>query len=462
MRPWSNMFGLSLMLTLGTAVTLGIASILLVMLSPAPFDFPISTFEVARVLKGEKIVLDGVPMSVQVVRDQPVANLPELSDPLTSSLHAAILRQLQVPAADLNFRFVEGQSWFGSVNYAQQKYERQILESSSSAKRDRTRHESTKLYQHEQSFSMLIFRAFRASARQPDGSWRVLVMDAPGPRWQVGLAKWILLMLLLMVPIAWIFSRRLARPIRAFAQAAERIGHGHFEQVQVQGTEEIRMAAAALNDMQARLQQLMRERTTMIAAIAHDLRTPLARLSFLLADAPGTVRDRAQAQLSELDQMIAGTLDFVRHETMQLKRERMDLRALLESILDDHVDLGDDVLLVAGDAVMLSGDPQVLRRLFANLIDNALKYGSQARVSLQLDAGQALVFVVDRGPGISEIDRERVFEPFYRSEPSRNRNTGGAGLGLAIVRSAVRAHGGEITLSNTKAGGLMVQVRLPL
>ena len=147
---------------------------------------------------------------------------------------------------------------------------------------------------------------------------------------------------------------------------------------------------------------------------------------------------------------------------MQLKGERIDLRALLERVLDDHADLGQDVLLAPGDALMLEADPKVLRRAFANLIDNALKYGQQAHVTVRREPNHAVVMIQDRGPGISEADRSHVFEPFFRGEPSRNRSTGGAGLGLAIVQSALRAHGAEINLVNAEAGGLLVLVRLPL
>jgi two-component system, OmpR family, sensor kinase len=448
-KSWFNMFGLSLILTLGTAATLAIASILLIVFSPAPFDFPVNTFEIARTLKGESIVReDGAPMRITVMRDLPQGEMS--NDQLTSTFRAAILRQLQVPETNFSFTFKQTHQWFGdSVNLAQKQYETKALASAA-------------IYGQDPNFSLLIFRAFRAGLRQPDGTWRVLSMEAPGPRWQRSLAMWIFLMLLLVVPIAWMFSRRLAQPIREFSLAAERIGHGNFEQVQVRGPGEIRLAAKALNDMQARLQQLIRERTTMIAAIAHDLRTPLARLSFLLADAPDSTKDRAQAQLVELDQMIAGTLDFVRHETMQLQRERIDLRALLESILDDHIDLGHNVALTRGTAVMLQADPQVLKRLFANLIDNALKYGFQALVTVRSETTHAVVSIADLGPGISDADRKRVFEPFFRGEPSRNRATGGAGLGLSIVQSAIRAHRGEIDLINAESGGLVVHVRLPI
>jgi two-component system, OmpR family, sensor kinase len=449
-RPWSGYFGLSLLLTLGTALILALASIALIMLSPLPFDFPLSTFEVARMLKGEAVIRGGTPVTISYADhvDPSAAPFVDSQDPLTQLFRAALIRQMQVAENDLVFALVRTDSPLERhLDLARVKYEQQVLATAA-------------LYQ-DPHFNPLIFVAFQAGVRQPDGNWRMVTSPEPGPQWQWGLSKWILLMLLLMLPIAWIFSIKLARPIAEFAKAAQRIGHGSFEHVAVPGPSEIQLAASALNEMQTRLQGYVKERTAMIAAIAHDLRTPLARLSFLLANAPAALRDRAQSQIHDLDRMIANTLDFVRNEHMQLACEALDLRLLLESIVDDHIDLAQDVALAPGPSLILYGDAQVLRRLFANVIENALKYGAQARLSVERIGAEALVRIIDRGPGISEADRAHVFEPFYRGEPSRNRATGGAGLGLTIVQAAVRAHGGTIALRNLNPG-LEVLLRLPI
>ncbi|WP_245953875.1 sensor histidine kinase [Parasphingopyxis lamellibrachiae] len=163
-----------------------------------------------------------------------------------------------------------------------------------------------------------------------------------------------------------------------------------------------------------------------------------------------------------MEQMIAVTLDFVQNETRTQAPEPMELSLLVEGVVDDLADLGKDVRMSGSESVTINGDPILLRRVFVNLIQNALSYAGRARVSVRIDAGSAIVEVVDDGPGMSELDLVRAFEPFYRAENSRNRSTGGMGLGLAIVHRAVLAHGGVVQLMNRPSGGLCARVSLPL
>jgi len=262
--------------------------------------------------------------------------------------------------------------------------------------------------------------------------------------------------------LAWAFSSRLARPIRAFALAAEKVGRRQqLTPVEVRGPAEIRLAAEAVNDMQRRIAGYVAERTALVGAIAHDLRTPLTRLAFLLASAPEGLRGKAEAQIAEMEQMIAATLDFVADETRVRPHEAVDLALLVEGVVDDLADTGRDVALAAAAPATVSGDPILLKRLFANLINNAVTYGERATVTLSAAEGWAAVEIADAGPGLAAQDLERAFEPFYRAEGSRNRATGGIGLGLAIVKAAARRHGGDVTLSNRAEGGLSACVRLP-
>ena len=163
-----------------------------------------------------------------------------------------------------------------------------------------------------------------------------------------------------------------------------------------------------------------------------------------------------------MERMIQATLDFVHNDARRQPPEPLDLALLVEGVVDDAADLGDDVKLVRADPVVIAGDPVMLRRLFANLVSNAVHYGKCARLSVIGEAGRAVVEVADEGPGLSAFDISRVFEPFYRAESSRNRATGGIGLGLAIVKAAAEAHGGEVTLSNRIEGGLCARVSLPV
>ncbi|UPT63030.1 MAG: HAMP domain-containing histidine kinase [Hyphomonadaceae bacterium JAD_PAG50586_4] len=314
------------------------------------------------------------------------------------------------------------------------------------------------LYRNDDRFSPLIFGSFRASWRRADGRWVSItrVGPSPGPQWQISFVIWIGLALVMILPFAWFFSRRLATPIRALGAAADRIGRGSFERVEIDGPWEIRAAAAALNDMQARLERHVNERTAVIGAIAHDLRTPLARLVLLVAECSTDVRRRVEAEVDVMERMIGVTLDFVRSETVSATREFVDLRLLVEGVVDNFADLGRTASMAPGPAVTIVGDPMLLTRLFNNLVSNALTYGGVAEVTLRIDGDQAIVEIADDGPGLEEADLKRVFEPFYRAERSRNKATGGIGLGLSIVRSLVRAHGGSVELENRTGAALLL------
>jgi signal transduction histidine kinase len=200
----------------------------------------------------------------------------------------------------------------------------------------------------------------------------------------------------------------------------------------------------------------------MIGAVAHDLRTPLTRLRFHAESAPPALRGKMADDIAEMDAMVAATLAFVRDATQTGTRAKLELRSLLDTVVDGFAEQGRDVRLNPGETMVVEGDSVALKRMFANLIDNAIKFGGLARVSLAAGGGCALVEVEDDGPGLPEADLEAVFEPFRRAEPSRNRDTGGIGLGLTTARSIARAHGGDVTLGNRLGGGLQAFVTLPL
>ena len=257
--------------------------------------------------------------------------------------------------------------------------------------------------------------------------------------------------------------RRVTAPLGVVAQAAERLGRDvNAPPIAETGSREMRQAAHAFNEMQGRLQRLLENRTRMLAALSHDLRTPLTLLRLRTEGLQeGEERDRMLATIGELDAMIDATLKFARDEATAEPWRRTDLTALLSSIVDDMADAGLPVTMEAAEPVMLECQPGGLRRAIANLLDNAVKYGKSARVELLASPASVRIIIDDEGPGIPDAELRRVFEPFYRLEQSRSRETGGTGLGLAIAQSIVAAHGGQITLANRPEGGLRAILSLP-
>jgi signal transduction histidine kinase len=200
----------------------------------------------------------------------------------------------------------------------------------------------------------------------------------------------------------------------------------------------------------------------MIGAIAHDLRTPLTRLRFRIEAAPDELRAKLATDIDEMEAMVASTLAFVQDATRPVERTRLEVSSLVETVMDDAAETGADAAVERAERAVVDGDPVALKRLVTNLVDNALKFGSQARGRVFREAGMAVVEVDDNGPGVPESEIERAFEPFQRLESSRSRETGGAGLGLAVVRAIARGHGGEVTLHNRAGGGLRARVAIPL
>lgn len=310
----------------------------------------------------------------------------------------------------------------------------------------------------------LIFGDFKLGVRQSDGRWLV-VEPKPTFRfdsWQQRVLLILLLSVAAVTPLAWLFARRLAQPFTAFADAAERLGKDpRTPPLNISGSGEVVAAATAFNMMQERLRRYVEDRTAMVGAIAHDLRTPLTRLKFRIEATPDDIRPKLAADIDQMEAMIAATLGFVRDTNRPAERTKLELSSLVESVMDEAAETGGDTVVDRAEKVIIEGDPVALKRLVSNLVENALKYGGAARGRVYAEDHMAIIEVDDDGPGVPPGELERVFEPFYRGEPSRNRETGGIGLGLAVVRSLARAHGGDVTLHNRPEGGLRACVRLP-
>jgi two-component system OmpR family sensor kinase len=316
----------------------------------------------------------------------------------------------------------------------------------------------------EENAGSLLVGDFAAAVRRQDGRWLVVQPIRSGVyAWRMRLLFWLIAALVTVTPFAWLLARWVTRPVTLFAHAAERIGRNpRTPPLAEEGPAEIVYAAHALNDMQQRLNRYIDDRTVMIGAIAHDLRTPLMRLALRLERAPDEVRRGAERDMADMQAMIAAATDYVRGTTYSGPRRRLDLRSLAESAVDDLADRGERVSIVPGGPVVVEGDPVALRTVIDNLLGNAVRYAGDAELTVAEETGAATLEVRDHGDGIPDADLERAFEPFYRTERSRNRETGGIGLGLASVRGVVHQHGGEATLRNHPDGGLVARVSLPV
>lgn len=260
--------------------------------------------------------------------------------------------------------------------------------------------------------------------------------------------------------VAAVLVWRASAPLSLFAAASERLGRDlDAPPLPEQGPEEVARAARAFNEMQARLQRMVRQRTQMLAAMSHDLRTPLTRLRLRaeLMDDPAQ-QEKALADLGQIEELIATSLEFARDAFTGEAPARLDVAALVKTICDEAGDAGGRVDYHGPERAPFTARPMALRRALANLVDNAMRYGERVDVSLILqrkgEDDRADVVVEDDGPGLPDGELGKVGEPFYRPDASRSREGGGAGLGLAIVRAVAAAHGGSITLANRPTGGL--------
>ena len=305
---------------------------------------------------------------------------------------------------------------------------------------------------------------FIVGVQDAAGGWTVVKPPPPSfpDPWQQRIILWFVACFGLLTPIGYVFARRLAAPIGQFALAAERLGRDPKAQaVEISGPAELGRAAAAFNEMQARLARYVEHRTAMVGAIAHDLRTPLARIRFKIDALSPQAREAIARDLTQMEQMITAVLAFVRDANQERPREPLDLASAVQCVVDNASLVGADVKVISAAPLIVQADALGMDALFTNLVDNAIKYGRRARVRVYRDGPSAVVDISDGGRGLPEAELEKVFEPFYRAEPSRNTQTGGIGLGLATARGIARAHGGDIVLING-AEGLTARVRLPL
>jgi len=273
----------------------------------------------------------------------------------------------------------------------------------------------------------------------------------------------LLILLGSVVALSLVAVRWVTGPLSSLATAADKLGADiNRPPLPEAGPVEVRRAARAFNTMQRRLSRFITDRTRILAAMSHDLKTPITRMRLrteLLDDE--AVRGKFAKDLDDMEAMVTQTLDFMRDANSAEAVQRVDLMALLESLQTDYQETGGTVEIQGGIAQPYRCRPHALRRCLTNLVDNAIRYGKHATVRVDDGAERIVIRVLDEGPGIPQEEIEKAFEPFFRGEASRSRETGGTGLGLGIARNIARAHGGELSLRNRPEGGLEATLTLP-
>jgi len=307
--------------------------------------------------------------------------------------------------------------------------------------------------------------SFVAQVRLRDGTQ--VTFDSRQPAntasWPLRVLASVAVLLAAVIVVSLVAVRWATRPLNALADAADELGRNiNRPPMAEQGPLEVVRAARAFNTMQSRLAGYLRDRTRILAAMSHDLKTPITRLrlrSELLDDS--RLRAKFTDDLAEMESMVVATLDFLRGMEEGEAVRPVDVMALLESLQADIRETGGSIEISGAAVRPYFGKPQALKRCLGNLLDNAVKYGKAARVLIDDNEARLELRIQDEGPGLPPAELERVFEPFYRVESSRSRETGGTGLGLTIASNVAQAHGGRLALRNRAEGGLEALLVLP-
>jgi len=270
--------------------------------------------------------------------------------------------------------------------------------------------------------------------------------------------------LLCLVIIGYVISRQLIAPLKQLSLGARRFStEMHTTPIPETGPEEVREAAQNFNQMQEHIQRFVEERMQLVAAISHDLRTPLTRLRLRVESLPDELqKQKALSDIDDMKAMIQSTLSFIHEDSAKETAVKTNVATLIHSICDDTSDMFGPAQYVGPGRCVLVCKPIAIKRAISNLVENAVKYGKQAKVELYLEHKQIKIKISDQGPGIPEQELKNVFIPFYRLEKSRNRETGGVGLGLSVAQTLIQTHCGNIQLKNISPTGLCVEVVLPI
>lgn len=318
------------------------------------------------------------------------------------------------------------------------------------------------LYGDDYASYLQIDGAFLMAVKMSNGEWMIISHQTPPFLRYFGISALKITSLIILSFLFMYFASRIILPLEKLAKSASNIGGDlNISPVPVRGPTEIREAAMAFNQMRHQIDSLFKQRTTMLLAIAHDLRTPLARIKFQSRIGSDKSYEAIQDEIDHMQRLIGSTLQFAEGQAHRAHFEKLDFPSLIESCAENFTDAGFFVDFHCADGFTLIGDRLLLKRMIENIIDNSLKYGTKATVSVSKSDDRAIIEISDDGPGMTEDQMARVFEPFYRGDTSRSSGEG-AGLGLAIVDLAVRAHKGQIILTSPISGGLSARVELPI
>jgi len=304
----------------------------------------------------------------------------------------------------------------------------------------------------------------KVALRLRDGTWLTLKTKIRAAPWAVLLSSVgsAFILGLGVIAAAALVLRNLSQPLRALAEAADKVGQDAHVRIGETGAGDLKLVAKAFNAMQDRIAGLLRARTDALAAVGHDLRTPLARLRLragFVKDAEA--REALEADVDEMTAMLDSLLAYLGGQEDPEPRRRTDLAAIAMTVVDDAVDAGRPAAYVGLDHLPVQARPVSLKRAISNIVENALHYGGEANLTLTREGGAAVLAVEDSGPGIPEADLAGVLQPFHRLDIARARNTAGLGLGLTIVQQILQREGGTLVLKNRPEGGLRVELRLP-
>lgn len=409
----------------------------------------------------ERLCADRVAVMARLIDKTPAQDRDQLIDDLSSALLTISLAdQPKVGEGhhdtdDLPRMQAALQPYFGEVEHRRVHVAHRRADSSSNP--SNTWHRLLNGFPEDQ--------IMEVSFRLSDGRWANfdLAMARAASLWSPhAVLSTLVMMIAVLVFGAWA-TGWIARPLAAFAGAADRLGRDvAAPPLPEDGPREVRRAVAAFNEMQGRIRRFVEDRTQMLAAISHDLRSPITRIRLRAEVLPeGKGRDRMLADLDEMAAMVASTLDFARQDAADEPNQAIDLAATLQSICDNAADLGLAAEFEWSGRLVCTCRPLAIKRALANLIENGCRFGGQVAVRAAHHGPGIEVVIEDQGPGIPEAAMENVFTPFFRLEGSRNRKTGGIGLGLSVARTIIRAHGGDIRLENRAEGGLRVTAILP-
>ena len=307
--------------------------------------------------------------------------------------------------------------------------------------------------------------SFHIQIQLSDGSWVIFERGVPSELfdWPIKLLSVLGILFGSVIVLSYVAVRSITEPLKHLRFAAEGLGADILQEpISEQGPIEVQQTAIAFNTMQRQLRRYIDDRSHILSAISHDLKTPLTRLRLraeLLEN--DEQRDKSLSDLDEMRMMIDSTLDFMRGISNNENTQVLDIMALLESIQADAQELGHELTLIGYINEPIKAKPLALKRCIENLLTNAIRYGERVTLKITLNNNELIISICDQGPGIPEADLEKIFEPFYRLDGSRAKHSGGHGLGLGIARNIARAHGGDIVIFNQVGGGLCADIRLP-